>query len=81
MERTREIAILRSIGASNGSIWRIVIYEGMIIGVISWFFGSILAFPVSKMISDAVGLSMFQAPLDFVFPVCGSYSGYYVVSL
>lgn len=36
LERTREIGIMRAIGASNTDIQGIVIIEGLIIGLISW---------------------------------------------
>jgi putative ABC transport system permease protein len=35
MERTREIGVMRSIGASNGAVGGIVLTEGVFIGVIS----------------------------------------------
>lgn len=71
MERKQEIGIMRSIGASDASIFGNVIYEGMIIGFISWIFGSLLAIPISRQICNALGKSLFQAPLDYTFPVSG----------
>ena len=46
LERTREIGVMRAIGASDWAIQRIVIVEGMIIGLISWGMGALLAYPV-----------------------------------
>ena len=43
MERTREIGIMRSIGASHSAIGSIVATEGLLIGFISW----IMAVPLS----------------------------------
>ena len=39
MEKNKDIAILKSIGASNGSILRIFIFEGLIIGFLGTFLG------------------------------------------
>jgi len=39
MEKQKEIAILKSIGVSNGGIMRIFIYEGLIIGVLGTLLG------------------------------------------
>ena len=39
IERTREIGVMRAIGASNGAVLRIVLVEGLIIGLISWIIG------------------------------------------
>ena len=36
LERTREIGVMRAIGASDGAVQRIVIVEGVFIGLISW---------------------------------------------
>ncbi len=40
MEKNKDIAILKSMGASNGSIMKIFMFEGLIIG----FFGTLLGF-------------------------------------
>jgi putative ABC transport system permease protein len=71
LERTREIGLMRAIGASNQAILQIVIVEGILIGVFSWFLGLILAFPLSKVLSDAVGIAMLQVPLSYTFSFGG----------
>ena len=71
LERTREIGVMRAIGASNGAILQLVIVEGMLIGVISWAVGALLALPISTLLANVVGASMFQSPLDFVFSLDG----------
>jgi putative ABC transport system permease protein len=71
LERTREIGVLRAIGASNGAVLRIVIVEGVLIGVLSWLIGAIVALPLSILLSDAVGVAFLQMPLDFVFSLRG----------
>ena len=70
-EQTREIGVMRAIGASSGAIIRLVLVEGMLIGVISWIFGAILAYPIAKLLGYAVGVSMFKSPLKFVFALDG----------
>jgi len=71
LERTREIGVMRSIGAVNGSIFRLVITEGMIIGLISWLLGILLSFPMTNLLNVLVGVSILTVPLDFVFTVKG----------
>ena len=71
MERTREIGVLRSVGASNGAIQRIVLVEGLIIGIISWSLGALLAIPIGQGLCYVVGVSFLQAPMDFVFSMDG----------
>jgi putative ABC transport system permease protein len=71
LERTREIGVMRAIGASNGAVRRIFIVEGIIIGVLSWLVGAILAYPISKFLSDLVGEQFLSAPLDYTFSLNG----------
>jgi putative ABC transport system permease protein len=72
IERTREIGVMRAIGASDGAVLKIVIVEGVLIGAISWLLGALLALPVSKLLSDAVGVSFFQTPLSYRFSLSGA---------
>jgi putative ABC transport system permease protein len=67
IERTREIGVMRAIGAATRSIIQIVVVEGVIIGVISWLQASLLAYPMSRILSDQVGLAFVDAPLSFSF--------------
>lgn len=71
LERTREIGVMRAIGAANGSVFKIFMVEGIIIGSISWLLGSILAIPLSKFLSDAVGMAFLKTPLDYNFSTEG----------
>jgi putative ABC transport system permease protein len=71
LERTREIGVLRAVGASNGAVLRIVIVEGVLIGVLSWAIGAVLALPLSLLMSNAVGVAFLQMPLDFAFSLEG----------
>jgi putative ABC transport system permease protein len=73
-ERTREIGVMRAIGASSGAILRVVMAEGIIIGVISWIVGAILALPISLLLDNVVGISMFKSPLSYEF----SYEGFFL---
>jgi putative ABC transport system permease protein len=63
IERTREIGIMRSIGASNWAILSIVMVEGIFIGVLSWGISALLAIPVGSLLGNAVGLAFLNNPL------------------
>lgn len=71
LERTREIGVMRAIGASTWSMLKIFMVEGILITVISITFGTLLALPLSKLLSDAVGMAFLQAPLSYQFSVSG----------
>ncbi|MBN2392207.1 MAG: ABC transporter permease [Anaerolineae bacterium] len=71
LERAREIGVLRAIGAPNRGVAQVFIVEGVTIGVLSWAFGTTLAFPLGRLLSDAVGLPLMGAPLSFSFSTLG----------
>jgi putative ABC transport system permease protein len=67
LERTREIGVLRAIGAPNQGVAQVFMREGIGIGVMSWALSFVFAFPLSKLLSDAVGLPLMGAPLIYTF--------------
>ncbi|MBN1487536.1 MAG: ABC transporter permease [Anaerolineae bacterium] len=71
LERTREIGVLRAIGAPNRGVFKVFIREGITIGLLSWLLGSLLSYPLSRMLSTAVGIPLSGAPLSFTFSVTG----------
>lgn len=71
LERTREIGILRAIGATNKVLMKMVIVEGVLIGLLSWILASILSFPIGKLVSDSITLSVFGSPSQPGFPPSG----------
>lgn len=71
LERTREIGVMRAIGASDSSVLQIFIVEGVILGMLSWLLAASISLPVSKLLSDAVGNAFFRFPLTFSFSVNG----------
>lgn len=68
MERTRELGIMRAIGASTGAVLRIVISEGTTIGLLSWLIALLLALPVTMLMGNAAGQIFIGTDLDYVFP-------------
>jgi putative ABC transport system permease protein len=71
LERTREIGVMRAIGASNGDIQSIVIVEGLVIGLISWAISIFVSIPISAVVTYGVGSAVFKIPLAPVYNVNG----------
>lgn len=71
LERTREIGIMRAIGATNRAIRQIVIIEGIVIVLISWALGTLLSIPFTQFLSSVVGLTFLKENLPFTFPAEG----------
>ena len=71
LERTREIGVMRAIGASNISVVKVFVVEGIIIGTLSWLLGTILSLPLSRVLSHLVGVAFLKVPLDYKFSMAG----------
>jgi putative ABC transport system permease protein len=71
LERTREIGVMRAIGASNGDIQGIVIVEGMVVGLISWAISILLSIPITVVLCFGVGIALLTAPMNAVYGVTG----------
>ena len=71
LERTREIGVMRSIGASSPMVGGIVVTEGMLIGLISWLLAIPISVPFSYLFNLILGYAFFHRPLDFTFSLTG----------
>jgi putative ABC transport system permease protein len=67
VERTREIGVLRSIGARSSSILSIFIMEGVLQGVLSFIIAVPIAFVLAQPLSRQLGRTMLEIDLDFSF--------------
>lgn len=72
LERTREVGVMRAIGASDRSVLLIILAEGMFIGLISWFMGTLLALPTSRVLANQLGQALLQAAPSYIFSVNGA---------
>jgi putative ABC transport system permease protein len=72
MERTREIGIMRAIGASDRIITNMVLVEGMLIGTISCLLSMIIAIPITKVMGNAISQAIFGTNSIFVYLPIGA---------
>jgi putative ABC transport system permease protein len=70
LESTREIGVMRSIGASHMSVYQIFITEGLVVAVMAWSMGAVLSWPISIWLVDALGKAM-SLPLSYKFSWIG----------
>ena len=71
LERTREIGIMRAIGADDRAVMRTVIAEGVVIGMISFALAIVASIPITYGLSWIVSVAVFQTPIDTVFTYLG----------
>lgn len=72
LERTREIGVMRAIGAVDGEIIKSVVVEGLMIGLISWAVAVVLSFPISFVLLRMISTAM----LDVAMPLEITWQGF-----
>jgi putative ABC transport system permease protein len=65
MERTREIGVLRAVGANNQAVRQVVVIEGVVVGLISWLLAVAVSGPAGVALAGAVVYAVFKAPVNF----------------
>ena len=81
LERTRELGIMRAIGASPAATFSIVVTEALVIAAIGWLLGTLMSVPVSYWLTELVGRELVDeavafsyawlAPVIWLFIACG----------
>ncbi|MBN1311820.1 MAG: FtsX-like permease family protein [Anaerolineae bacterium] len=71
LERTREIGVMRAVGATNGSVRSIVVVEGAVVGLLSWLLAVPLSFPLAIGLCTAIGNVFFEYSLSSSFSLVG----------
>jgi putative ABC transport system permease protein len=74
IERTREIGVMRAVGASSTDLLQITIVEGVITGWLSWIIAAIIANPAGRLWSERIGMVFIDRPLMFAY----SYQGLFI---
>ena len=79
MERTKEIGISRSIGASDKSLMFILIVEGVVIGILSWILSVIISFPISMFVGNKFSNIILNSNLIFLPDIASIFIWLFVV--
>ena len=67
IERTKEIGVLRAVGARSRTILGIFVMEGVFQGLLSWLIAVPVSFIASPSLAEALGKAMFGATLDYQY--------------
>jgi putative ABC transport system permease protein len=67
VERTREIGVMRAIGARSRTIMGMFVMEGVLQGLFSWLVAAPLSFFLARPLANALGQAMFDANLDYQY--------------
>lgn len=67
VERTREIGVMRAIGARSATIMGMFVMEGILQGLLSWAISAPVSFVLGYPLANALGQTMFEANLDYQY--------------
>ena len=67
VERTREIGVMRAVGARTPTIMTMFVMEGVLQGLFSWVVVVPLSFVLGHFMSNALGQAMFNDNLDYQY--------------
>lgn len=74
LERTREIGVLRALGASNLTVRQVVVIEGMVVALLSWLAGAFLSGPSGLALAAAVIGAVLQASPSYRYSLTGLFA-------
>ena len=79
LQRTREIGVLRAIGAPSSAVRRLLVLEGLLHGLMAWLISLPLGYLSAEPMAKELGLLMFGIQLDYRFNSVAA--GYWLVML
>ena len=71
LERTREIGVLRAVGASHFSVRQVVVVEGVAVALISWMLSALVSYPVGRLLAEALIRTSFGTQASFSYSPWG----------
>jgi len=67
LQRTREICVLRAIGARSSAIFKLFMLEGLSHALLAWLLSVPLAYLLAEPLAEQLGLITLNIQLDFAF--------------
>jgi putative ABC transport system permease protein len=80
IERTREIGVMRAIGASSWTVSRLFIGEGLILGWLSWLIALPLSIPAGRLMTQALSDAL-QTTLVYNFTPRGAIYWFTIITV
>lgn len=72
VERTRELGVMRAIGATPAQLGRLLHAEALVIGLLSWMLAVVVQLPITMAIGRLTGELAFRVALPIVFDISGA---------
>ncbi|MEM7347215.1 MAG: FtsX-like permease family protein, partial [Chloroflexota bacterium] len=67
VERTREIGVMRAVGARTSTILGVLVMEGALQGLLSWLIAVPLSFVLGRPMAEQMGQIMLDIKLDYAY--------------
>lgn len=80
IERTREIGIMRAIGASDSTVFQVFLIESLLVGLLSWPIGVLAALLFGKLLTDAIS-RIIESALIYTFSLGSVFLWLVIVAL
>jgi putative ABC transport system permease protein len=71
MERTREVGVMRAVGAQSPDLRAMFVVEGLFIGLLSALISYVLSVPLTRVIGEALGAGVRIGAIDMQFSAAG----------
>ncbi len=71
LERTREIGVLRAVGASHFSVRQVVVVEGVSVALISWLLSALISYPIGRLLAEVLIRTSFGTQAAFSYSPWG----------
>jgi putative ABC transport system permease protein len=71
IERRREIGILRAIGVTNKSLYKIFLYEGILMSIVSWFLSILISLYLSYYLGNKFFHIFFETSINYMISPTG----------
>jgi putative ABC transport system permease protein len=72
VERTREIGVMKTLGATPADVSRLFVVEGLFVAALSWPVALLLSGPLTAQVGQTVGMLSFRLRLPFVMSVAAA---------
>lgn len=66
LERTREIGVMRAIGARHGTLFTLIEGEGLVIALLGWAIAIPISLPMSAALAEAFSRIMLRVPVYWI---------------
>lgn len=79
IERTREIGLMRAIGASSRAVFQVFLIESLMVGLLSWPVGALAALLSAKLLTEAISQLM-ESALIYTFSLGSVFLWFIIVA-